>query len=202
MTSVPSPCSFFYVFYADRYYHAVMPRAKKPVPLPPEVDRIVYYRQNPDGTYSEIQGGIDVGQGIQATPPSPVPVGPSPAVLELQSDIVLLVRERSGYRKLVADIQAELFAAQAKFQATQGRLSQFEQEIGERINLIAQLENRAPQINYSQAPEQGNVYPIGGALTGISSEPTRQMVQDKMNAMGDPSDMVNRGHAAAIRASL
>lgn len=130
--------------------------------------------------------------------PLPVaPVGPSPAVLELQSDIVSLVRERSGYRKLVADTQAELYAAQAKFQATQGRLSQFEQEISERINLIAQLENRAPQspILSFPAPSFGQI-----DMSGISVEPTQRAVNSGYQS--DPNDQINRGHSAAIRASL
>jgi len=138
------------------------------------------------------------------TPAVPVYAGPSPAVLEMQSDIVSLVRERSGYRKLVADAQAELFLAQSKFQATQGRLTQFEQEINERMTLIAQLENRAPAPQLMPEYNQGNVYSIGGNLQGISVEPARPSV----NAyQADPNDLVNRGHidsrqAAAMRAVL
>lgn len=114
-------------------------------------------------------------------PPSAVPAAPTAAVLELQSDIVALVRERSGYRKQVSDAQAELFSAQAKFQATEGRLKMFEQEIGERISLIAQLENRAPQFAATSAA----VVPFPSNLSGISSEPTP----------APDNDLVNRGHA-------
>jgi hypothetical protein len=126
-----------------------------------------------------------------ATPPPPAPLAPSPAVLELQSDIVTLARERSTYRKLVGDAQSELFAAQANFQATQARLSMFEQEINERMNIIAQLENRAPMTPIIQFPAPGE-YPIQPNLSGISSEPTRTQQTDL--------DMVNRGHA--VRAAL
>lgn len=128
------------------------------------------------------------------------PVGPSPAVLELQSDIVGLVRERSAYRKRVIAIQTALFAAQAEFQATQAALAQYEQEINERMNLIGQLENRSSSIQM-RPPETdyaGTIpFPMGN-LSGISSEPSRP---------SDPDDMVNRAHitrneAIAVRASL
>lgn len=141
-------------------------------------------------------------------PPPPVPaapIGPSPAVLELQGDIVNFVRERSTYRRQVAAIQAELFAAQAKFQATQATLQQFEQEIQERMNLIAQLENRAPaQANVLQfAPRE---YPVGAVdMSGISAEPTRSA--SVPSYASDPNDMVNRSaisraEVAAVRAQL
>jgi hypothetical protein len=114
------------------------------------------------------------------------PAAPSPAVLELQSDVVNLVRERTVARKTLAEVQARLFVVQAEAQAAQLRSQQFEQEIQERINLIAQLENRAPA---------GNLVPFPGAypLAGISAEPT---MPGNAQPMGDPNDQINRGHAS------
>lgn len=153
-----------------------MPRAKKPAIAP-----------------------IPVAEPVAQVPP-PIPVGPSPAVLELQGDIVAFVRARSEYRKLVAEKQAALFAAQSEFQATQGRLNQFEQEISERIDLIARLENRAPQPRMAHVSEisdyQSSNFPIGN-LAEISVEPTQPTVAGYQS---DPNDRVNRGHA--VRAAL
>lgn len=156
-----------------------MPRAKKAVPAPVAA--------------------------VPAEQPAPiVPAGPSPAVLELQSDIVSLVRERSGYRKRVVEIQTALFKAQADFQATQAGLNQYEQEIAERIALIAQLENRAPQTRVSEAADYPGITMFPGSLAGVSSEPTPQQVRDRM---GQSDDMINRAHidrgqAAAMRSVL
>lgn len=127
-----------------------------------------------------------------------VPSVPSPAVLELQSDIVALVRERSGYRKQVLEIQAALFKAQAEFQATQAGLNQFEQEIAERMALIAQLENRAPQAQYPAYQPDPGILTFPGNMTGISSEPAAPVRHNP--PMPDPNDMINRGNASGFRA--
>lgn len=142
---------------------------------------------------------------VAATPEIPVPVGPSPAVLELQSDIVALVRERSSYRKRVLEIQAALFKAQSDFQTTQAALNQYEQEIAERMNVIAQLENRPAQTH--GAPPvlsfpQPNLPLNTLDMAGISAESSRPDPYAQ-----DPGDLVNRSRitrneAAAIRASL
>lgn len=130
----------------------------------------------------------------------PEPVGPSPAVLALQSQVVELVNQRSASRQRLTEAHTVYLMAQGRFQATQGELQGIEQEVQYRISLIAQLENRAPQTPVIQFPAAGD-YPLPvtypatmGVPAGISSEPTPQQ--------SDPRDMVNRGHAAAMRAQI
>lgn len=73
--------------------------------LPNDVDRIDYYRQNPDGTYTKLKGHIDNGEGMTAAPPvlnvPPAPLPPSPAVLQLQAQVVDMVSQR-GKRVLAS----------------------------------------------------------------------------------------------------
>jgi hypothetical protein len=132
----------------------------------------------------------------QPSAPPISPAGPSPAVLELQSDIVVLVRQRSELRARASAAQAKLFQAQAEAQAAQGDLSGLDQEVQYRMGLIAQLENRAPQSPVLNFPQPGALT-YTGDLSSFSSEPAPRPVQQ-----GDPNDLVNRGHAAIMRAAI
>jgi len=134
-------------------------------------------------------------------PKKPEPVVTSPAVLALQSQVVDLVGMRTSARQRLTAAHAEYLAAQAKFQAMQGELQGVETEVQYRIGLIGQLENRGPQAPVLNFPStETNVgYPMG-VPAGISVEPTP--AQRGQAPSGDPNDMVNRGHAAALRAAL
>ncbi len=158
-----------------------------------EVDRVEYYRDNRDGTYSLIKGGVDVGQGLPAAPaPPPAPLTPSPAVLSLQDQVVQLVSQRHQARTFLNEAHNAYLAAQAKFQAAENELKGIEAEVQYRISLIAQLENRPAQVNYSPSPAPLQ-FPPSGSMAGVSSEPSQpaQPAQRSQQtyAVGDANDI-------------
>ena len=133
---------------------------------------------------------------------TPAPIQPTtPAVLKLQEQVVQLVALRTEARQRLTGAHAVYLEAQAQFQATQGELQGIEAEVNYRISLIAQLENRAPQSAVLNFPAPS--YPDTGlpTLAGVSSEPTPQAVRRAVE-QSDPSDLINRGHAAPLRAQI
>lgn len=95
------------------------------------------------------------------------PMSPSPAVLQLQAQVVDMVSQRQQARSFLNESHNAYLAAQAKFQAAENELKGIEAEVQYRIGLIAQLENRQPT----------NVMPFPVAqfgTQGVSSEPAPQ----------------------------
>ena len=128
------------------------------------------------------------------TPPAPPPP-PPPAVLELQADIVRLIRGRDVLKEESRKARAGLIQAQAMCQIADGNLSEVEQEIQYIHSQIAQLSGAIPQLNYGPAPMIGSAADMvnrgfvpNPQAAGIGSVPTPQLTGN--------SDMVNRGHAS------
>lgn len=114
--------------------------------------------------------------------PAPIP----PAVLELQADIVELVRSRSSFRNKVAEQQAIVFSAQAQLQAAQAELQGIDQEVQYRMGLAAQMQGKPVE-----PPQPFLVQPPTPGVGQVSSVPTRP----QPGFTADPSDLVNHGHA-------
>ena len=93
-----------------------------------------------------------------------------------------LVGQRHDARQRLTASHAEYLAAQSKFQAAQAELQGIEQEVEYRITLIAQLENRAPQISVTQAAPVLQM----PSLTGVTSEPSKPQAN---YAIGSADDM-------------
>jgi hypothetical protein len=124
-------------------------------------------------------------QPDQVAPPAPVlPAPPSPAVLKLQEQVVSLVEQRSAARERLAQEHSVYLTAQAQFQAAEAALKGVEQDIQYRIGLIAQLENRTPQINITQSPAVLQMPSMGS----ISSEPAPQSPRQTY-AMADAGEL-------------
>lgn len=159
--------------------------------LPADVDRVDYYRQNNDGTYSLLKGGIDVGQGLPSAPIQPAAAAPpSPAVLALQEQVVHRVSQRDEVRQRLTEAHTAYLLAQSRFQAAEAELKGIEQEVNYRIGLIAQLENRPQMPSYAPAP----VLQMPNSLAGVTSEPAQpsqphQAGQQQRFATGDAGDL-------------
>jgi hypothetical protein len=123
-------------------------------------------------------------------PPPAAPLPPSPAVLALQEQVVQRVSQRDEVRTRLTEAHTAYLVAQSRFQAAEAELKGIEQEVSYRISLIAQLENRPAQINYSIAP---TALQIPANMTGISSEPTQpsapQRGPQQTHAIGDANDL-------------
>jgi hypothetical protein len=126
--------------------------------------------------------------------PTPAPVLPSPAVIKLQEQVVDLVGQRTASRKLLLDVHAELFAVQARFQAAEAQTNGYGQEIQERMNLIAQLENRAPVAG----PTNISVMPMPNSLVGVTSEPAGAPAQQGTGNIAMGPLMTRRDVAAMM----
>ena len=118
----------------------------------------------------------DAAKARWATKHAPAPAAaPSPAVLQLQAQVVELVAQRQQARALLNEAHNAYLAAQARFQAAEGELKGIEQEVQYRISLIGQLENRTPTIsNGMMATTPVLQMP---SFSGVSSEPTPQARQ-------------------------
>ncbi|MGA7835531.1 MAG: hypothetical protein WCA31_10040, partial [Acidimicrobiales bacterium] len=98
----------------------------------------------------------------QLAPIAPAP--PSPAVLKLQEQVIELVSQRHQARTMLNESHNAYLLAQSKFQAAENELKGIEAEVQYCISLIAQLENRPAQVNYSPAPFQ---LPPSSSMTGV-----------------------------------
>lgn len=112
--------------------------------------------------------------------PTAKPLADSPAVLQLQNDIVSLVRRRDAVSEEIAVKSTAAFMAQAELQGTQSKLTLLDQEVQYRMRVIQQMKGEAPTNVY-----QMQVPPVNASYgtTTISSVPTQ------------PDDGVNRGRA-------
>ena len=156
--------------------------------LPNDVDRIDYYRQNPDGTYTKLKGHIDNGEGMTAAPPvlnvPTAPLPPSPAVLQLQAQVVDMVSQRGEARSRLTEAHAAYLLAQSKFQAAEAELKGIESEVSYRIGLIAQLENRPAQVANAGYASPSPALQMPPSLGSITSEPAQ--VQQQPNRSQEP----------------
>ena len=120
-----------------------------------------------------------------------VPAAPSPAVLQLQDQVVSLVSQRHQARTFLNETHNAYLAAQAKFQSAENELKGIEAEVQYRIGLIAQLENRPAQVSYSPPPAP--VLQMPASLAGVSSEPAQPQTQirgpQQNYAIGDANDL-------------
>jgi hypothetical protein len=115
---------------------------------------------------------------------APAPVQPAPippAVLELQADVVTLVRSRIDTHRKVAQAQGVVAQAQANLQAAQAELAALDQEVQYRMSVIDQLQGKTVHM----AP---SVLQFPGAVGSIPTTPSQLQPQ-----YGD--DMVNHAHA-------
>ena len=127
-----------------------------------------------------------VPEAIAVTPTPAIPSSPTPAVLELQKQIVDFVAKRTESATHLRESHATYLAAQTRFQVAQNEMQGIEQEVSYRINLIAQLENRsAPAPSFPQSID-----------LGTNIQPTPQQIASKVEAAYGQDDMVNRGHAS------
>ena len=115
-------------------------------------------------------------QKTQLVPP---PVADSPAVLQLQNDIVSLVRRRDAVSEEIAVKSSAAFMASAELQGTQSKLTLLDQEVQYRMRVIQQMKGELPTNVYQMPPQTAVVF---GAPV-VSSVPTM------------PEDGVNRGRA-------
>lgn len=154
----------------------------------PEVDRVNIYRDNHDGTYTKIEGGIDLGQGLPAASPTltptPLPELPNPAIAALQEDIIQLVKQRSAARGEISNAMLSLNQANARLTAAKDYLMGLEQEVSYRMQLVSQMRGDDPIIQYS-------AFAGPQPWTYTSSEPTMNIQFD------NPRDIPN-GHGVSI----
>ncbi len=124
-------------------------------------------------------------------PPAPLP--PSPAVLQLQAQVVDMVSQRGEARSRLTEAHAAYLLAQSKFQAAEGELKGIESEVSYRIGLIAQLENRPAQVANAGYASSSPVLQMPASLGSITSEPAQ--VAQQMNrsqesfAVGSADDL-------------
>src|ERR1019366_6171559 len=118
---------------------------------------------------------------VPAPKPEPAakPLADSPAVLQLQNDIVTLVRRRDAVSEEIAVKSSAAFMASAELQGTQSKLTLLDQEVQYRMRVIQQMKGEAPTNVYQMPPQTAVVF---GAPV-VSSVPTM------------PEDGVNRGRA-------
>ena len=138
--------------------------------LPANVDRIDYFRKNPDGTYTQLKGSVDTNPVPVVAPPAPLP--PSPSVLALQEQVVQRVAQRDEVRQRLTEAHTAYLLAQSRFQAAEAELKGIEQEVQYRIGLIAQLENRPAQVNVGYAAP-APVLQMPANIGNITSEPAQ-----------------------------
>lgn len=107
-------------------------------------------------------------------PPAPLP--PSPAVLQLQAQVVDMVSQRGEARSRLTEAHAAYLLAQSKFQATEAELKGIEQEVQYRIGLISQLENRQPSISNGmiQMTPMPQMPPSMGSITSEPAQVAQQ----------------------------
>jgi hypothetical protein len=125
---------------------------------------------------------------------APEPIGPSPAVLSLQAQVVELVNQRSNSRQRLTQAHTAYLMAQGAFQAMQSELQGIEQEVQYQLGVIAQLENRAPSnvVSISPSYENAPTGGLGGSLQGVSSEPSATVQRPGSNlqyATGSADDL-------------
>jgi hypothetical protein len=118
--------------------------------------------------------------------PTAKPLADSPAVLQLQNDIVSLVRRRDAVSEEIAVKSTAAFMAQAELQGTQSKLTLLDQEVQYRMRVIQQMKGEVPMASYG--PPAGTLFtmPPTASTYGapvVSSAPTM------------PDDGVNRGRA-------
>ena len=124
-------------------------------------------------------------------PPAPLP--PSPAVLQLQAQVVDMVSQRGEARSRLTEAHAAYLLAQSKFQAAEAELKGIESEVSYRIGLIAQLENRPAQVANAGYASPSPVMQMPASLGSITSEPAQ--VAQQMNrsqesfAVGSADDL-------------
>ncbi len=124
-------------------------------------------------------------------PPAPLP--PSPAVLQLQAQVVDMVSQRGEARSRLSEAHTAYLLAQSKFQAAEAELKGIESEVSYRIGLIAQLENRPAQVANAGYASPSPVLQMPASLGSITSEPAQ--VAQQMNrsqesfAVGSADDL-------------
>lgn len=97
------------------------------------------------------------------------PLPPSPAVLQLQEQVVGLVAQRNEARRELSSTHTAYLMAQGAFQAAEAKVKATEQDAQYLLGLIAQLENRAASAPaYAPAP----VLQMPSSLAGVTSEPS------------------------------
>ena len=115
-----------------------------------------------------------VASSIVAAEPATVvpqasPQPPSPAVLQLQEQVVGLVAQRNEARRELSSTHTAYLMAQGAFQAAEAKVKAAEQDAQYLLGLIAQLENRAASSPaYAPAP----VLQMPSSLAGVTSEPS------------------------------
>lgn len=122
----------------------------------------------------------------------PVPLPPSPAVLQLQAQVVDMVSQRGEARSRLTEAHAAYLLAQSKFQAAEGELKGIEQEVQYRIGLISQLENRQPSISNGmiQMTPMPQMPPSMGSITSEPAQVAQQMNRSQESfAVGSADDL-------------
>lgn len=107
---------------------------------------------------------------------SPVPIQDSTAILDLQNQILELVKTRGAIQENVANSNSEVLKIQATANYHRERLQQVEYEVRYRMSLISQLRGVPETTQVSQNPS----FAIGSSInppynftaSGISSAPT------------------------------
>ena len=123
-------------------------------------------------------------------PTAPLP--PSPAVLQLQAQVVDMVSQRGEARSRLTEAHAAYLLAQSKFQAAEGELKGIEQEVQYRIGLISQLENRQPSISNGmiQMTPTPQMPPSLGSITSEPAQVAQQMNRSQESfAVGSADDL-------------
>ena len=122
---------------------------------------------------------------VPAPKPEPAakPLADSPAVLQLQNDIVTLVRRRDAVSEEIAVKSSAAFMASAELQGTQSKLTLLDQEVQYRMRVIQQMKGEAPSNVYTMPTVASYPPNYGVGAPVVSSAPTM------------PDDGVNRGRA-------
>lgn len=135
-------------------------------------------------------------ENIKAATAAPVPLPPpppNPHVLELQGDVVMLVRTRGEVRRKLLAAHGALQSAQATFQMAQQEMKTIEDEVQYLHSQIAQMEGRPAEVRMSLQPFDASGYAsVPSPMSGISSEPT---IPPTLSFPRQSSDGVNRAHA-------
>lgn len=125
-------------------------------------------------------------------PTAPLP--PSPAVLQLQAQVVDMVSQRGEARSRLTEAHAAYLFVQSKFQAAEVVLKGIESEVSYRIGLIAQLENRPTQISanagYASPSPALQMPPSLGSITSEPAQAPQQMNRSQESfAVGSADDL-------------